>query len=322
MAIKIQLIRPDTLEEYPILALLDSGATVSSISQKFVNTHRIPTTPLERAQRVYNADGTPNQNGPITEYATVQMRIGQHEEIIDLVVSNISSDIFLGFEWLNKHNPTIDWKSKDLEFTRCPSSCSMPKNQEHYIRLCSTLVEDIQEDVRTSTSDVFIRAKVNISTELAAKEEAKKEAKTWKQLVPAHYHDFHDVFTKEEFDSLPESREWDHKIELTPGALPEGKKMHGKVYSLTLEEKEELSKFIKENRDSGRIRPSKSRFASSFFFIKKKDGRLRPVQDYRNLNKLTIPNRYPLPLTSDLIHRLRGARLFTKLDVRWGYNNV
>ena len=73
MAIKIQLIRPDTLKEYPILALLDSGATVSSISQKFVNTHRIPTTPLEQAQRVYNADGTPNQNGPITEYATVQM---------------------------------------------------------------------------------------------------------------------------------------------------------------------------------------------------------------------------------------------------------
>jgi len=57
-----------------------------------------------------------------------------------------------------------------------------------------------------------------------------------------------------------------------------------------LEEKKELSKFIKENRDSGQIQPSKSRFASSFFFIKKKDGHLCPVQDYQNLNKLTIPN--------------------------------
>src|SRR6267143_6473338 len=119
------------------------------------------------------------------------MQIGQHEELIDLVVSNISSDVFLGFEWLNKHNPTINLKSKALEFTQCPSSCSMPKNQEHYITQSSTLVEDIQEDVCTSTSNVFIRAKVNISTELAVKEEAKKEANTWKQPVPVHYHDFH-----------------------------------------------------------------------------------------------------------------------------------
>ncbi len=70
----------------------------------------------------------------------------------------------------------------------------------------------------------------------------------------------------------------------------------------------------------GRIRPSKSPFASSFFFIKKKD--VRPVQDYRKLNKMTIKNRYPLPLISELIDKLRGAKYFTKLDVRFGYNNV
>ena len=126
----------------------------------------------------------------------------------------------------------------------------MPKNQEHYIRLCS-IIQDIKEDVQTSTNEIFIRTRGNISTELAVKEEAKKEAKTWTEIVPACYHDFQDVFTKEEFDALPEHREWDHKIELIPGALPEGKKMHGKVYSLTLEEKKELSKFIKENKDSG-----------------------------------------------------------------------
>src|ERR1700720_4361181 len=57
-------------------------------------------------------------------------------------------------------------------------------------------------------------------------------------------------------------------------------------------------------------------------FIKKKDGSLRLVQDYRALNTKTIKNVYPLPLISDLINRLRGARYFTKLDVRWGYNNV
>ena len=58
------------------------------------------------------------------------------------------------------------------------------------------------------------------------------------------------------------------------------------------------------------------------FFIKKKDGALRLVQDYRALNAMTVKNRYPLPLISELINNLRGARYFTKLDVRWGYNNV
>jgi len=58
------------------------------------------------------------------------------------------------------------------------------------------------------------------------------------------------------------------------------------------------------------------------FFIKKKDGSLRLVQDYRALNTVTVKNRYPLPLISELVSQLRGARYFTKLDVRWGFNNV
>ena len=62
--------------------------------------------------------------------------------------------------------------------------------------------------------------------------------------------------------------------------------------------------------------------AAPFFFIKKKDGTLRPVQDYRYLNSITKKNKYPLPLVDDLISRLKGAKYFTKLDVRWGYNNV
>ena len=156
MMIKNQLLRTDTLEEYSVNTLLDSGATLSSISQDFVTKHRIATTPLEHKQTVVNADGTTNRNGPLTKYATMRMRIGDHEETIDLVVSSISSDVFLGYEWLEKHNPRINWQTKDIEFDRCPSSCRMPKNQEHYSRLCSTLMDDIQEDVRMSSNDAFI----------------------------------------------------------------------------------------------------------------------------------------------------------------------
>jgi len=108
-------------------------------------------------------------------------------------------------------------------------------------------------------------------------------------------------------------------IELKPGAplsLP------GKIYSLMVVEQEELQKFIKEHTAKGYIRPSKSPYAAPFFFIKKKDGKLRPVQDYRRLNQWTIRNTYPLPLIPQLINKACNCTLFTKFDIRWGYNNV
>jgi len=87
-------------------------------------------------------------------------------------------------------------------------------------------------------------------------------------------------------------------------------------------EREEQKKFLATNLWLKRICRLKSPYASGFFFIKKKDGKLCPVQDYRTLNKWTIPNCYPLPLISELIHRISGKKWFTKFDVRWGYNNI
>jgi len=74
--------------------------------------------------------------------------------------------------------------------------------------------------------------------------------------------------------------------------------------------------------DRGYVRESQSPFASPFFFIKKKDGKLQLVQDYWQLNSLTVKSQYPLPLISDVIDKLKDACIFTKFDVRWGYNNV
>ena len=126
------------------------------------------------------------------------------------------------------------------------------------------------------------------------------------------------MFAKEDFDILPEHCKWDHAIELTPGAEPKS----SKVYPLSPLEQAELDAFLEENLRTGRIRPSKSPMAAPVFFIKKKDGSLRLVQDYRALNAVTVKNKYPLPLISELVSQLRGARYFTKLDVRWGFNNV
>ena len=90
---------------------------------------------------------------------------------------------------------------------------------------------------------------------------------------------------------------------------------HSRVYPLSPNEQEELDKFLRENLAKGYISESKSPISSPFFFIKKKDGSLRPVQDYRRLNEITVKNRYPIPLVSELVDRLKNAKIFTKLDI-------
>jgi hypothetical protein len=147
-----------------------------------------------------------------------------------------------------------------------------------------------------------------------------RQTKESSNNIDKYLKDFTPVFSKSGFDDLPPRRSWDHAIELKPTA--EIKPISSKVYALSRPEQIELDKFLDEHLKTGRIRPSKSSIASPFFFVKKKDGSLRPVQDYRRLNEITIRNHYPLPLVSELMDKLKGAKYFTKLDVRWGYENI
>jgi hypothetical protein len=94
------------------------------------------------------------------------------------------------------------------------------------------------------------------------------------------------------------------------------------VYRLTPPEKIALKDYIKDGLKRGTLHRSEALNACSFFFIDKKDGKLRPVQDYQLLNAITRKNVAPIPLIPELINKLLGARFFTKLDVRWGYNNI
>ena len=91
---------------------------------------------------------------------------------------------------------------------------------------------------------------------------------------------------------------------------------------MTQAEDKALEEFIKEQYAKEYIRPSKSPYASPFFFIKRRDRKLRLVQDYWRLNSVTVKNQYPLPLILDLTASFSGAHIFTKLDLCWGYNNV
>jgi len=126
------------------------------------------------------------------------------------------------------------------------------------------------------------------------------------------------VFAKEDFDILSEHWQWDHAIELVPGSEPK----LSKVYPLSPVEQKELDSFLEENLCTREIRPFKSPIAAPVFFIKKKDSSLQLVQDYRILNFITVKNKYSLPLISELVSQLCGARYFTKLNVHWGFNNV
>jgi hypothetical protein len=118
-------------------------------------------------------------------------------------------------------------------------------------------------------TDVWI-CKTNIATELAIEENSKKQDKTDKQLVPAEYHKYLDIFSKEKAHRFPESRPWDHKIEMKEGFEPKS----FKNYNLTPAKQLEMDKFLKENLEKGYIRPSQSPMASPFFFVSKKDGKL------------------------------------------------
>jgi len=163
-----------------------------------------------------------------------------------------------------------------------------------------------------------LRAASTTSQKLA--EGARQSTEAWKEpfIPPDCVRGFESVFAKKNFDILPEHRQWDHAIKLIPGSEPKSLK----VYPLSPVEQKELDSFLEENLHTGRICPSKSPMAAPVFFIKKKNGSLQLVQDYRALNSMTVKNKYPLPLISELVSQLCGARYFTKLDVCWGFNNV
>jgi Reverse transcriptase (RNA-dependent DNA polymerase)/Retroviral aspartyl protease len=164
----------------------------------------------------------------------------------------------------------------------------------------------------------FICASLNISQRLAEAFHKNTQPKTFHESVPTYLQDFKDLFAKSSFDCLPDWKVWDHAIEL----VPDSKASNCKVYPLALNKHVKLDEFIQENLTTGQIQPSKSPMASPVFFIKKKHRSLRLIQDYRMLNSIMIKNRYPLPLISELVNQLCGAKFFTKLDVQWGYQNV
>ncbi len=125
--IPITLQTLDDHRTFPVEAtLVDSGVTEAGvIDTNYVSEHRINMVKVAKPIATANADGTPNTGGTIKHYVPFQMKVGSHEETINLLVTRLSSNhVFLGHEWLSLHDPEISWRKKTLRFTRCPPECS------------------------------------------------------------------------------------------------------------------------------------------------------------------------------------------------------
>jgi len=167
--------------------------------------------------------------------------------------------------------------------------------------------------------EAWMKTRMSHSQLFALEEEKAKPKKTKEEIVPVEFHKYLDtVFSEREVGRLPPRTKYDHAIDLKPGFEPR----RGAIFRTGPQHDTALREFLDENLAKKFIRESISPQAASFFFVPKKNGKTRPVQDYRYLNDWTIKNAYPLPRIDDLIDRLVGKKLFIKMDVRWGYNNV
>ncbi|KAG5727756.1 hypothetical protein E4T56_gene20808 [Termitomyces sp. T112] len=334
LKLQVEIETMDTQQIQSVVALLDSGATGLFLDTDYVQQHRLTTCPLSHPIPVYNVDGMLNEAGSICSMVDLVLCYQDHSEKAAFAVTSLGKqDMILGFTWLHEHNPEIDWtKERSLyraESQSFPPPLAFPYREALYEDVQGVGCESPEEEegggewTRTPDAEspdenievgdwiyattlclplavAEIQASQTTFQHLAEAFAANSQPKPFPSTVPNHLHDFEDVFSKASFDSLPECKQWDHAIELIPDAEPSS----CKVYPLAPHEQDELDTFLQENPSSGRIQPSKSPMASPVFFIKKKDGSLRLVQDYCVLNAMTVKNHYPLPLISELVNNL------------------
>ena len=241
----------------------------------------------------------------------------------------------LGLNWLTRYNPLIDWELRRLTF-RTPAakipfatsvSPDLPISSETPASLKASEPSVLPVDppsISLIGAAAFALASrlpgsVVYNIHLTTPEVNARSGKTDPinlSGIPADYHDFADVFSKNRAETLAEHRPYDLKIDLEPGhSIPPSP-----MYSLSPLELTTLRDFIDKHLSIGLIRPTNSPHGAPVLFIKKKDGSLRLCVDYRALNSITKKDRYPLPLTADLLDAPRRARVYTKIDLRTAYH--
>ena len=310
-------------------AIIDCGATRNFIDPGLTTQANFPLWQLDRLIKAYNVDGTTNSKGNITWETHVDHKFPKHAEDVCLMVLNLGQkQIILGMPWLKKWNPMINWITKQITIPRpikrrdsvplheCLSSWTDFLVPQRYILWWLGMDADLKTARHFEKHKAWLNGenigKVTISMQIA------QETKPQEAILPDWCKDFEDVFSEIMHSQLPPHRLYNHIIDLKPDFVPK----IAKVYPLNPQEMETCKTFVEKHLKTGWIIPSKSPQASPFFFIPKKDGTLRPCQDYRYLNSYTIRNTYPLPPIPELIDDMKDSTLFTKFNICWGYNNI
>ncbi|KAJ9535922.1 LOW QUALITY PROTEIN: hypothetical protein OSB04_un000910 [Centaurea solstitialis] len=215
-------------------------------------------------------------------------------------------NVVVGVDWLSRNGGHIDCENERVvirnpsggELTipserrkKLPKLCTLAKARKHVLHgghsFLAYVVDNHEETRKSTVADVLVVS------------------------------DYPDVFP-DDLPGVPPERQAEFRIDLVPGAAPIAKA----PYRLAPPEMQELSKQLEELLDKGFIRPSTSPWGAPILFVKKKDGSIRMCIDYRELNKLTVKNRYPLPRIDDLFDQLQGAAWFSKIDLRSAYHQL
>ena len=238
-------------------------------------------------------------------YRDCPIKIKEYEVLGYLIeLSFREFDVILGMDWLSRHRAIVDCRMKRVTLRTLNDSevVFIGERPNHLSNVISAVVarKMVQKGCEAYLAYVIdtVKARPSVSD------------------IPT-VSDFPDVFP-EELPGLPPQREIEFAIDVVPGATPASVT----PYRMAPLELKELKLQLQELLDKGFIRPSVSPWGAPVLFVKKKDGTLRLCVDYRQLNKLTVKNKYPLPRIDDLFDQLKGASIFSKIDLRSGYHQL
>jgi len=188
----------------------------------------------------------------------LEIEINSYKKQLKAAVTDLDrTDMFLGYNWLVKYNPKVNWKNSTIMFIRCLGNCTMK-----------------HKDIRFKTR----RTKTMENTEQDNSKISKKPDKTNPEDLPEYIQPFTHLFNNKKFEKLPERQEWDHEINLIEEAP---KELNAKVYMMTLKKEEDLNQWLDKQLKAGLIVESKSRYAAPYFYIPNLRG-LEVIQKFNN----------------------------------------
>ena len=247
----------------------------------------------------------------------------------ELLATDIEGfDVILGMNWLKRLDPIINFRDgtwtirKGRQEDPVSPSISVQPHGVVPVRIQRVLVRDLEPQPDEQMYVMWYRPTSTLHSSLESSEERNVAARTIHtnalESLPHAYSDFVDVASDPGEQGLPPTSRAEHAIELLPGKTAP----FGPLYPLSGRELEALRIYLNDALEKGWIQKSESSAGAPILFVPKKDGTLRLCVDYRGLNKVTIKNRYPLPLINEILDRLSGAIVFTKLDLRDAYHRL